>query len=90
MTSRTMTEPGGLLSACFHRSDVICSSRALDRFLGHVYSYCRPASAVFPIGKKNTCGSRQAAQVFVMIAGMAVKIIRSPQDRNLIFPSLTT
>jgi hypothetical protein len=45
---------------------------------------------VFPIGKKNTCGSRQAAQVFVMIAGMAVKIIRSPQDRNLIFPSLTT
>jgi hypothetical protein len=82
MISRTITDPGGLLSACFHRSDVIWSSRALDRFLGHVYSYCRPISAVLPIGKKNTCGSRQAVQVFVMIADMAAKIVRRRDDRQ--------
>ncbi len=90
ITSRTITEPGGLASAYFHRSALSGSSRTLERFFGQVYSYCRPASAVFPIGKKKTCGSWQAVQALVMIAGMAAKIITQPGCWNLDSQPLTT
>ncbi len=83
ITSRTITEPGGLLSAGFQRWDFAGSNLARLRLFGQVYSYCLAGSAMLPIGKKNTCGWRQAAQPFVIVAGIGDKIIRRSHHRNL-------
>ena len=69
-TSRTFTDPGGLLSACFQPSFFVASNCTRLRLRGQMYSYRLPASAVFLIAKNKTCRSPQLWQVFEVMAAM--------------------